>query len=362
MDNRNTAPAARSSHFTRTFTVAHVKDRAQEYTGVVSKVYGAYYNLLPEPERGPEIRARLRGRLRLARGETGGRRHRHLIMVGDRVVYTRPDPDQPARIQSLLPRRNALCRAVHQHVQALGANLDRAVIMISLASPEPNFRFLDRVLVSCHAEGIEPLLVFSKRDLVTDDDPALEMVDLYARLGYRVFPLDLSAEAPRPPDRFAEFVELLSSGQTVIVGRSGTGKSTLCNRLLGGVYQKTDGISSVGKGRHTTTNSSLFVFQDTEAFFIDTPGVKEWGVSHVASGDVLTGFPELRDLIGECQFSNCEHRPSDLGCALQAAIQASIDAAEAATHPESPPPLHPERVFSLLAMLAHGEGGPPPGA
>lgn len=336
-----------------------------ERTGIVSKIYGAYYNIRPEPELHPELPGKLRGRLRLAHREEGpaqggaagpasGRplRQRHLLMIGDRVLYTHPRPGEPVRVQSLLPRRNALYRAVHSRLQAFGANLDRAVLMMSLAQPEPNFRFLDRLLVSCHAADIRPLLVFSKIDLVAQGAEVLALVDLYESLGYPVFPLNLTAGELETDPAYRAFRAELSAGSTVIVGRSGTGKSTLLNRLLGGGYQKTDSISSVGKGRHTTTNSTLFLYNNDRAFLIDTPGVKEWGVAHVDRQAALAAFPELADCFGACEFSNCDHRPDAGGCAVQQRLNAARAAAEAEPdRAAEPAPLHRERYYSLLAIL-----------
>ncbi len=312
-------------------------------------MYGAYYNLLQEPDLAVELPARLRGRLRLTHADPDHRRHRHLIMVGDRVVYRAGEKDQPVSIEALLPRRNALYRAIHARVQALGANLDRAIILLALAEPEPNFRFLDRLLVSCHASAIEPIILFSKADLVEPDSAVMATVDEYKDLGYRCFALNLLDPGLEQNPAFQALRTEIAVGASVIVGRSGTGKSTLLNRLLGSAFQKTDEISSVGKGRHTTTNSTLFLYNERQAFLIDTPGVKEWGIAHVESRQVLAGFPELMEFLSRCEFSDCSHAPGARGCAVQVALEQSR--ATAAGDSDAAAPLSVERLYSLLAML-----------
>ena len=266
-------------------------------------------------------------------------------MVGDWVncVVDANDTTR-AHIETIHPRENALCRAAGPTSQALGANLDLAVVVAGLALPQTPTRFVDRFLVSCHAGGVPPLVVWSKLDLVGDSPVTEEILLLYRGLGYEVFALDLVNGKPKAT--FGSLVERLSRGTTLLAGNSGTGKSTLLNKILGSNVQRTGEVSHASlKGRHTTTNPRLLLPAVGTARYIDTPGVKEWGVLHLSRADIFAGFPEFSRAVLECRFPNCPHRPDDSSCAVQALIRRSREGEEGYGVP------HSERVESLEAML-----------
>ncbi len=380
-------------------------------TGIISRIYGAYYQLRPLSNLSRELQGQLRGRLRLesrtaaapkktgARRRTGGRemRERHLLIVGDHVRYSTSDskgrrrPQQSGRdaadperaknlpenasegrgetvtIDSLVPRRNAVYRSTASELHALGANLDRAIVLMSLNQPRPRWGFLDRFLASCHAGGVPARIVFSKPDLVEEAERAdLErMIALYRDgLGYPVSILNLVAG--EPADAAESLTATVQNGVTLLAGHSGTGKSTLTNLLLGGSVQKTGSISEAsGKGRHTTTNSRLLLSEERSMFLIDTPGVKEWGVQHLSPAEILASFPEIEPATRECRFADCSHQPEQDGCAVQALLTrsrelyaeyfANFDEIESdptvAVPPYSQECVHPERLRSLQTML-----------
>ena len=312
--------------------------------GIVSKIYGTYYNLFPYPRLHPERRGKLRGRLRLEKTKPENHQLRHLIMVGDRVHFQ--EEDSEVIIESLLPRKNLILRANNFQVHALGANLDYALLVSSLAQPEVRFTFVDRFLASCKAGQVEPVLLFTKTDLLKKTEWLL-MTEHYRYLGYPVFRTNLNATEPCA--EFQALQELLQDKTTLLAGRSGTGKSTLINRLLEQDIQKTGNISrSTQKGRHTTTNSTLFIDRKRSALYIDTPGVKEWGIQHLTRSEIYDSFPEMESE-EECRFRDCDHSSGSEGCVVQAQLNA--------------PPLEnsekycqklyiiPERRKSLLAML-----------
>lgn len=344
---------------------------------VVSRIFGAYYDLLPLPELEPELRGRLRGRLRLEdRSEdTSSRRpgedamrRRHLLIVGDHVDYSVDAKQEHAAIvEELRERDNVVYRAQGHELHSLGANLDRAVAVISLAQPAPRWGFLDRFLASCASGGVEAHIVFSKIDAVAEEDaPDIErLIALYRRLGYGVYVLNLLAPEKHSGD-VARITAITRKGVTMLAGQSGTGKSTLLNLLLGREVQETAEVSdSTGKGRHTTTNSRLFVHANRTAMFIDTPGVKDWGVQHISRAELLAGYPELRPAFDECEFRDCLHESDSRGCAVQAVLQKSrefyreyyekIEDIEADPNVAVPPheagTVHPERRRSLDAMI-----------
>lgn len=307
---------------------------------VVSSVFGAYYDVLTLPDYKP-VRARLRGKLRLAgRKQEESWDHipeRHPIMVGDRVRCQITGSE--ATIESLLDRRNSLIRASRYEQQGLGANLDRALIVMSLVKPDASSGFIDRFLASCYEGNVSPLILFTKLDLAQDlrASSSLELLQTYRSLGYPTFALNLlDAEGPE----WETLRTHISQGVTLFAGRSGTGKSTLLNRLLGGQTHATGGVSlATGKGKHTTTNSTMVRDPVSGALYIDTPGVKEWGVLHISRRNTYESFPELR--MESCRFRECEHNPGTEACGVQMAIEAGR--------------LSPMRRQSLETMLASTE-------
>jgi len=308
--------------------------------GVVSQVFGAYYNLYPLPALQPLIRATLRGKLRLAKERPEHASYRHLIMVGDRVRFSVKENE--GVIETLLPRKNELLRVSSFEMHALGANIDRAVLVVSLASPPPRFPFIDRFLASCYAGGVEPILAFTKFDLIEDpeESEAIEMAALYRKLGYTTFVMNLLEPQTGEFPRFRDAVE---NGETLFAGNSGTGKSTLINCTLGSRQLKTGTISSATqKGRHTTTNSVL-IPRENGACLIDTPGVKEWGILHLDRKTVFESFPELRPFTEQCRFRNCNHEEKQSGCRVQEAIFDSLESDE--------PVIEPRRIQSLYSLL-----------
>jgi ribosome biogenesis GTPase len=319
--------------------IGTVESEAQTCEAVVSTVFGAYYDVLLLPGYNP-VRARLRGKLRIA-----GRKQeetwdhipeRHPIMVGDHVQCRITGSE--ATIESLLPRRNSLVRASRYEQQGLGANLDRALIVMSLVQPPASAGFIDRFLASCYEGGVPALILFTKLDLAQASQPgASELLQVYKELGYPSFGLNLLQE---DGPEWSELKERISSGVTLFAGRSGTGKSTLLNRLLGGNAFATGGVSlSTGKGKHTTTNSTMVQDPDSGALYVDTPGVKEWGILHISRRNTYESFPELRGK--PCRYRECDHSPGTEGCGVQEAIHQGR--------------LSPERLQSLEAMLSSAE-------
>lgn len=229
-----------------------------------------------------------------------------------------------------------MVRASRYERQGLGANLDRALIVMSLVQPDASAGFIDRFLASCYEGGVTPLLLFTKIDLAAASS-SLELLQMYKDLGYQSFRMNLLE--PNGTE-WNELRSLISTGVTLFAGRSGTGKSTLLNRLLGTEIYATGGVSlSTGKGKHTTTNSTMVRDSKTGALYVDTPGVKEWGILHISRRNTYESFPELRGKT--CKYRECEHSPGTEGCAVQEAIQGGE--------------ISSQRLQSLEAMLASTE-------
>lgn len=334
-------------------------DSESSGTGIISRVFGAYYGILPLPVSSDsrELLGRLRGKFRIGKGIPERERLRHPVIVGDIVDYRiekrGESGESEASIFFVHDRKGTVLRASPAEEHALGTNLDRAIVVVSIATPPPRSGFIDRFLASCYEGNVEGIIVFTKMDLLPElsgeeSEYSQELIERYRRIGYRVFCLGSGME-----DEIDSLQNLIQTGMTLFAGNSGAGKSTLINRLLGRDEQKIGTISeSTGKGKHTTTNPALLVTgSDTEvAFFIDTPGVKEWGIVHMDRISLISSFPELKEVSQFCKFRNCDHSEGVLGCAVQELIDISLET-------DSPPKadedayLDPERFRNLEAMI-----------
>ena len=267
---------------------------------------------------GTELAVQLRGRVAEAKG-----RATCAVAAGDRVQV-----DSAAGvIVAVEPRTSVLLRpevAGRWRHQVLVANADRAVLVFAHAEPAPAAGLVDRLLVACHAGDVPPVLVFNKIDLAPTPETSA-LVELYRGLGYEV--VVSSAARGDGVDRIAELVR---GRCAVFAGPSGTGKSSLINRVLPGVLLRTGEISrATGKGRHTTTAAQLVRIADG-GHVIDTPGVKEFGLLGIAPADLALHFPEF-PVPNRCRFLDCRHL-REPGCAVQTAV---ADGTVAATRYES---------------------------
>lgn len=224
-----------------------------------------------------------------------------------------------AIIYHLLPRKSVLERqnvSSQGEKQIISANVDTAFIVQSLDNKNFNLNRLERYMAVCHSSGIEPVLVISKIDLVTPDEveKAVESVKIrHAGLQYIL----LDNFSQHGVDQVAGFMK---RGLTYcVVGSSGTGKSTLVNNLVKKEVLKTGAISiSTGKGKHVTEHRELFLL-DNGAMIIDTPGMRELGVTDSDEG-VRNTFREIEVLATRCRFHDCTHS-GETGCAVHEAIE-----------------------------------------
>lgn len=280
--------------------------------GRVMKSTGSWY--LVRSEAGEDYACRTRGRLRLE-----GSRETNPVAVGDMVEF---EPEgQEGSITEILPRRNHIIRQAARksaQTQVLAANLDQALIMVTVAQPRTSSGFIDRFLVTCQAYDIPQIILINKKDLWTEDDheAAETWKNIYTELNIPVFISALTEEALN-----AELLDLLQNKTTLVAGHSGTGKSTLINLILPDTLRKTGEISSFSeKGVHTTTFAEMFTGPNG-LFIIDTPGIKEWGLTGFEPQELSGFFPEMEAIRNECRFGgSCLHihEPS---CAVIAAVE-----------------------------------------
>ncbi len=244
--------------------------------------------------------------------------------VGDWVLIN-PYDQGMAIIHKVLPRKTVLERQSvgrSGEKQIISANIDIALIIQSIDN-NFNLNRLERYLTICYGAGIEPVLVISKIDLVTEEQIASAIHQLGSR-EKKLKTIPLSNTSLIGLDQILKF---LQSGKTYcVVGSSGVGKSTLINNLLKNKILKTAEISqSTNKGRHITSHRELFVL-DNGSIVIDTPGMKELGVTENQDG-IKTTFGDIYTLALKCKFPDCSHT-TEIGCAvLQAVENGTIDKA-----------------------------------
>ncbi len=327
-------------------------------SGIVSKTYGRFYGIIPENNLEIEFQASMRGRLRLQkrRASPQEQRQRHILTIGDRVLFSCIDDKvapPTARIETIQKRENSLERSHSHEIHCLGANLSHAVIVLSLTLPVPHFGLLDRFLCAAYHGKVEPWIVFTKKDLFQKQGGKIKdffPIQLYKSLGYPVFCINTLEK-----NEVYVLKKKLNFGCLLFVGQSGVGKSTLINQILDQDYQKTREISeATGHGKHTTTNGCLFILPKTKAMLIDTPGLREWGLFHISKRDILSSFPEIHPRTLQCHFSDCTHDVNSVDCAVQELLTKNkyhLDQKDYGHLIEQKECLHPSRLHSIETIL-----------
>ena len=246
---------------------------------------------------------------------------RNPIVNGDRVAVvgdTTGEEGTLARIVRVEPRTTLLRRSADdtdEVERVIVANADQMLIVVAAANPEPRTRLVDRYLVAAYDAGIEPMLCVTKTDLA-DPEPFLAN---FAGLDLPVF---TSREDDIPVH---DITEALVGHDTVVVGHSGVGKSTLVNKLVPGAFRAVGHVNVVtGRGRHTSSSTvSLRVEDDRgrHGWVIDTPGVRSFGLGHVNTDSILKAFTDLAAIAENCP-RGCTHLPDAPDCAIIEAVEA----------------------------------------
>jgi ribosome biogenesis GTPase len=254
--------------------------------------------------------------------------HADPLAVGD-VVRFSDSRDGTGQIVEVLPRRNRLARrsaipmpGAHAFEQVIAANVDQVVPVFAAANPAPHWNMLDRYLVSAEAYELPALICITKLDLALSTDASIdeglhEAVEQYRRLGYPVILTSALTGAG-----IAELKMALRGRLSVLVGKSGVGKTFLLNTLQPELGLRVNAVNQVtGKGRHTTTSQEMFRL-DSGGAVVDTPGEREFGLWDVNPDELALLFPEMRPLVGRCRFGlGCQH-DEEPGCAIRKAVMA----------------------------------------
>lgn len=281
----------------------------RKFTATVVRATGSWYDVLHD---GETVRCRIRGRLRLK-----GVRSTNPVVVGDEVACE-ADEGGDYVIADILPRRNYVIRRasnLSKESHIIAANVDQALLMASLRSPETPTEFVDRFLVTCEAYKVPVTILLSKLDL-QDAEAVAEFRAVYEGAGYRV--LEVSVREGRGVE---EVRELLAGRTTLVSGNSGVGKSTLIQAIDPSLDIRTGEISeSHHKGRHTTTFSTMYPLAGGSAV-IDTPGIKGFGLIDIDEAELWHYFPEMMRVAPACRFYNCTHT-HEPGCAVTEAVKA----------------------------------------
>ena len=284
------------------------KDKIITSDFTVAKIFVFYYEIF-SPENG-QVLAVLRGKLRLSNNE-----ERNPIAVGDIVSAYKPnDSSRDWLIQSKKERKNQLVRKSNKgDTHVLCANIDNVVIISSLKDPETKNGFLDRCIAATYTANINPILVFTKKDLASEEI-LNEKIQIYSSLGY-----DCISVSILDKESIADLKKKLSNSTSFLVGNSGTGKSSLINAIIEKELLAVNSVSeTTKKGKHTTTNSNA-IFLENNLTLIDSPGIKEWGLLHLEKSEILESFPELKKLKNECQVSQCCNLDSN--CAMISGLE-----------------------------------------
>ena len=282
--------------------------------GLVIKSTGSWYKV--KLNDGNTIDARIRGKLRIADIKST-----NPVSVGD-IVFLDVEPDGEYMITDLKPRKNYIIRKstnLSKQTHIIAANLDQALLITSLKQPKLKFGFIDRFLMTAEAYGIPAVIVFNKMDLLNEEelDYVQELTEAYHKVGYPSLHISVT-------DGFGleTIREMLTDKITLFSGHSGVGKSSLLNALNATIETRVSTVSdSNEKGKHTTTFAEMFEIAPN-TYVIDTPGIKNFGLTDMTPEELKNYFPEMVERSHDCRFNNCIHM-NEPGCAVREAYESS---------------------------------------
>jgi len=291
--------------------------------GLVIRNTGSWYTVLTDD--GSTVDCKIKGNFRIK-----GIRSTNPVAVGDRVTIISPSTggQEGAWITEIEDRRNYIIRKsinLSKQSHILAANVDQALLVVTVVKPETSTTFIDRFLASAEAYRIPVILVFNKTDLLSEEELHYQqmMINLYETIGY-----ECRAISALDGDGVEALREKLEGKITLLSGNSGVGKSTLINRLVPHANQRVADISEAHQtGMHTTTfsemiplNSQLSTLNSQlNSWLIDTPGIKGFGTFDMEKEELTSYFKEIFEFSKQCRFSDCTHT-HEPGCAVRKAL------------------------------------------
>ena len=275
--------------------------------GLVIKNTGSWYTV--QTDDGQLLDCKVKGNFRLR-----GIRSTNPVAVGDRVCVSEGN-----FITEIEDRRNYIIRKsinLSKQSHIIAANVDQALLVVTVNRPQTNTTFIDRFLASAEAYRVPVVLIFNKTDLLDDDEKHYQqmLIHLYETVGY-----ECRAISAETGDGIDALLPMLQGKITLLSGNSGVGKSTIINRLVPGVNLRTAEISDAHQmGQHTTTFSEMIPLG--EGWLIDTPGIKGFGTFDMEPEELTSYFKEIFRFSKDCRFSNCTHT-HEPGCAVLQALE-----------------------------------------
>jgi len=280
--------------------------------GLVIKNTGSWYTV--KTDDGQLIESKIKGNFRLK-----GIRSTNPVAVGDHVEII-TNQEGTAFISAIEDRRNYIIRKspnLSKQSHILAANVDQALLVVTVNYPQTSTTFIDRFLTSAEAYSVPVVLVFNKHDLLSEEELHYEkmMCTLYETVGYKC--VEISAETGEGVE---QLFPILKDKISLLSGNSGVGKSTLINRLIPHASQRTAEISDAhNTGMHTTTFSEMIELPGG-GYLIDTPGIKGFGTFDIEKEELTSYFKEIFHFSKDCRFSNCTHT-HEPGCAVIKAVE-----------------------------------------
>jgi ribosome biogenesis GTPase len=281
--------------------------------GIILKSTGSRYRVLRAD--GKIIDCSVKGKLRISEYRTT-----NPIAVGDNILFETDEKSDSGIITEVLDRRNWILRKasnLSKHSQIIAANIDQVFLMITIILPETPVEFIDRFLITAEAYRVPAKIIINKTDLYGEDETArMEYLEsLYKNIGYDCIRLSMKEHLNH------EHMKQLMKGKTTLIsGYSGVGKTTLLNALNPHLNLKTAEISDYHKqGKHITTFPEMHQMP-FDAFVIDTPGIRGFGVVDMERNEIYHFFREIFEKSSECRFNNCLHL-DEPGCAVRHAVE-----------------------------------------
>ncbi len=298
-------------YFCKTFILKNTHKLVKN--GIVVKSTGSWYNV--KQKNGEIVECKIRGKFRLK-----GIKTTNPVAVGDNVDFKIDEKTGYGVIVKIHPRKNYIIRKsinLSKQAHILAANIDQAVLMVTLVKPKTYPEFIDRFLVTAEAYSIPSKIIFNKIDLYDTNtlDEMNQLIDIYTKIGYECFKVSSKQNIG-----VNDIQELLSNKISVVAGHSGVGKSTLINTIEPSLNLKTKELSEYHEqGMHTTTYPEMYPIAKG-GYIIDTPGIKGFGVIDMKKEEISHFFPEMFKVLHNCRFNNCTHY-HEPDCAVKEAVK-----------------------------------------